>query len=400
MESILDKLLLGYFYVYILCCRLEIIGVSVQRTLMLAFCVATYVYLFVAKKRIPGGVLIYCVMAHIAILALAVIGLVEGNQAKDIVQFVLPIQILLIIPGLILLINKYGAERYIRHLTIAGVLLAVFVLGIYVACEFLGRSDIGDLITFTPAFGTTVGYTLDGIRISPATGLFLAVALTFVCDRLIRERTLFDLIYFCAILTALYVTKTMSIISAAAVGVCLVGISNRKGQLLLWLFIIIIAYVQVRYWRELWSDSFFAQKVDSIAQKQRQMELALDIFRRNPIFGQGIGYIYSFADFDAVSGGGNLYLEASYAMVLASGGLIGVGVYAYIYLYYPVKGLFSFRQDNELRLFLIAVAVMLCASAGQPYFWTASALLFGCFVAALLHADRPETRWHPAYGAQ
>ncbi len=389
MPSILDKLFLLYLYIYIVCNRLEFGDISIQKALFVCTCVGGYLYLISQRIKIEAEFFAYCVVAHVLILILASIGLVKGNAFENVMQFVYPVQFLLITPVLIVLFRKYGPQRYIRHLALASSLLAVYVCCVSVLCQYFGRRDLGDLIMMTPALGTSISYPDGDPRVSVATGGFLAVALGFMYYFITKRRSLWSILAFITVGCALYFSKTLSILCAGIIGVCMIGATTKERRILGWIVITLMFGLQLHFWDAFWSYDISLQKTESITQKKRQNELAFAIFANKPFTGEGLGFVYNDVVFDAVSGGEGLYLESSYAMLLGSGGLVGVLGYGFIYLYYPIKVLRRRSRSGYVRMFFIAVVVVMVASVGQVYIWTGGIglLCVSCLAAAWYARD-------------
>ena len=128
-------------------------------------------------------------------------------------------------------------------------------------------------------------------------------------------------------------------------------------------FVLIVLIVLLVYFPE-YLNNFYALFDSNLAEegggsnvnmRMRQFEIGLNLFDKNPLFGNGVGSIAVFME--SVSNADLLGAESSWLKILPERGI--VGVIAYLYLYFTMyRNLIRFVNKKILLCFLMGLLAM------------------------------------------
>ena len=300
-------------------------------------------------------------------LTMALISLFKGNEMNNILKYVFPIMFFLFIPILESLYKNYSIERYLQHILYGGLVLSFIVLSVVFISEILNFREI---TLFFPTEGEnrtniSISYPLDSIRVQVQTGVFLAASLCIALYFSGIYRSKYYYIIIPCILSAVYFTKTIGI-WGACVFVIIAYLIKKKNYLIntivVLIFLFIVFFIQSSVITDLRQQE---EKDASFRNKKQQIYSGLELFFEKPIFGQGIGYI--FRGVDERSDYNESVIENTPILLLSTGGLYGVTIYAFIYLY-PVMLFFLKKRKSIIpKILIISHMSILIAGFSNPY---------------------------------
>ena len=401
---IINAVFVAFIYCNVLFPKWSIAGASLSKTTftlaLLLF--AMYALLNPASRKSTAAWFILTSFAMIG--TLAVIGAIKGNRLSDTMIFVSPLLMLLGIPVIQRLTEHYGRNHYIRHIAVSSALLAIYLLYIYVARGPLRMAEGTLLLPEQPGF-TSVSFPGGAPKVIAVTAGFfpagLAAAYYFSVTGGLHR-------YYVSIMLiagGVYIGQTMGIWIASVFALFSSAVFIRERSLMrtaiLWTTIPMIAVVTVGNAiasGELLDPSrVFETKIESIDQKQLQTLELFDVFIESPVFGRGLGYTYQLTEISSLSDTESMFVEASYSMILASTGLVGLVFYSFIYLYYPIRYMTRMRPDGATTVIAISHFAVLVASAGLPYLWSGGiGLFFLAFLVAWVETPLVATAAGPA----
>jgi O-antigen ligase len=227
-------------------------------------------------------------------------------------------------------------------------------------------------------------YDINTVKIHVTSGVFFPAGLLLAWRFMLERRQRRYAIHLVGFAFAVTVSFTVGqVIAAAAVAVVWAASSaHRRGRgVALALALLVMVVVAIA----LTPSDILLTKEQSFGQKGRQSEQALALFQENPILGRGLGFMYSDLRIPELSTSQGLFVEVSYAMLLASTGLLGLACYAFIYLYPIAKALLTAWRDPVVRVLTLSQVAIIIAAAGNPYIWAGGVgLFFVAFLAAVL----------------
>jgi hypothetical protein len=345
-----------------------------------------------ASKALP-----FIATAFALISALAVIGTIKGNRFQDVMIFVSPFLMLLSIPMIQTLTASYGRTTYLRHITISASLLAFYMLYLYLARGPMRLPEEALLLPEQPGF-TSVSFPGGTPKVIAVTAGFFPAGLVAAYFLSVTGGVHRYYLSIVLIAAGVYIGQTMGIWIASVTALFGGALAIRTPSLvrtaILWTTIPIIAAATVgnavargdalNPWQ------VFETKLDSIDQKALQTIELFDVFIESPIFGRGLGHMYQLNEITSLSDNESLFVEASYSMLLASTGIVGLLFYGYIYLYYPMLYLLRLPRDGPTTVIAISHVAVLVASAGLPYLWSGGiGFFFLSFLIAWIYTPVP-----------
>ncbi len=309
----------------------------------------------------------YLLFVFSSILTMALISLFKGNEMNNILKFVFPIMFFLFIPILESLCRIYSIERYLHHILYSGLVLSLMVLCVVFISEILNFREIA---LFFPAEGPnrtnlSISYPLDSIRVQVQTGVFLTASLCIALYFSSIYRTKYYYIFILCILSAVYFTKTIGIWGACVFVVIAYLITKRNY--LINTIVVLAAFLFMFFIQSSVITNLRQQeeKDASFRNKQQQIYSGLELFYDKPIFGQGIGYV--FRGVDERSDYNESVIENTPILLLSTGGLYGVTIYAFIYLYPIILYFLKKRKSIILKILIISHISILIAGFSNPY---------------------------------
>jgi hypothetical protein len=290
---------------------------------------------------------------------------------------------LLSIPLFADLFEKYGIERYLRHLLFAIVILAAATCVIYfITAE--NRHIAQWINDHSNIFQIT--YPDFGLRVLSKTGAFFPSGLLITLYFFLRERKIRYGLYFVIISYALYRNHTFSVFVAGLFTVYLSVIITIKSKLSK-TFIAIVGIFVVLVSATIYLNDTYFHKKQSLEIKMQQTNESIALFLEKPITGQGLGFLYH--DMDS-RGKDTVMLEVSYLTILASTGILGSLFYMFIYLYYPIVSLINkYKERNRIILILLCLFSIMIAGLGNPFIFSGGmGLLFIVLLGATVEKRR------------
>jgi hypothetical protein len=393
MLSLIDKLVIVFIYTNIVLPQVEVFSTAVSRVPIAAALVCFAAYVVVNRQRAPRGLLVYVHASLAMLVALAAISVViKGNAPENAVQFVAPVVMLFATPVLLCLFDVYGIERYLRHVLAAILIVAVYVVGLFVMWHVFDEKElvlvIADLSKTTSVAGW---YDINTVKIHVTSGVFFPAGILLAWLFMLERRQRRYLIHLAVFAFAVTVSFTAGqVIAAAAVAVVWAALSARSRQrglvLALALLVVVLAAIALA------PSDILLNKEQSFGQKGRQGQQALALFLEDPVLGRGLGSMYSDLRVPELSTSEGLFVEVSYAMLLASTGLLGLACYSFIYLFPLAKALLTAWSHPIVRALTLAQVAIIIAAAGNPYIWGGGVgLFFVAFLAATLaHLEAAE----------
>lgn len=405
--SLLDKIVLVFLYLNVLIPTVAPGGIPLSKATFVAMLVVFVAVLVVSDERLRLRSLLFILLSLGGMALLGGISLLLGNEAESILGLSGIVLIVLIIPPLTLLFAHFGTQRYIRHLTQAILGLALIFVTLVV---LTGPLNLPDIATYVQQSETTFSDTLSfaffpgGVRITTTNQGFLPVGLVLAYARVLESGRWRDIAAFALLGIAIHYCYTMCLWVSAVLGItaCILlpqphrprspaGPTNLDVRFFrinrkVWLKLVtVFAGVAAIGFTVLRLPAFIIEsKGESFNFKQLQLVEALDTFGSSPLVGKGLGFVYHQEKYQFVSGSASSLLENSYATILSSTGLIGVAIFTFIYLYYPVILLCSSKNWWMLVL-LVAHLSVLVQAWGNPFLWSGGlGLLLACFLGASL----------------
>jgi hypothetical protein len=393
MLSLIDKLVIVFIYANIVFPQVEVFSTAVSRVPIAAALVCFAAYVVVNRQRAPRSLLVYVHASLAMLVALAAISVViKGNAPENAVQFVAPVVMLFATPVLLRLFDVYGIERYLRHVLAAILIVAVYVVGLFVMWHVVDEKElvlvIADLSKTTSVAGW---YDINTVKIHVTSGVFFPAGILLAWLFMLERRQRRYLIHLAVFAFAVTVSFTAGqVIAAAAVAVVWAALSARSPQRGLVLALALLVVVLAAIARA--PSDILLSKEQSFGQKGRQGQQALALFLENPVLGRGLGSMYSDLRVPELSTSEGLFVEVSYAMLLASTGLLGLACYSFIYLFPLAKALLTAWSHPIVRALTLAQVAIIIAAAGNPYIWGGGVgLFFVAFLAATLaHLEAAE----------
>lgn len=386
MIFLIDKLFIFWLYMNVLDPRGNLFAVPAGK---MALVVSGYIYLLFLVRRgliLPRRLVRYVGLSMALVGLLAVVGFLKGNVLEDIGAFLTPLLILPLIPMFILLFCHYGADRYVLHLMRAVTLLALYVLTLFVLAGLLEFREVGPLV-MSRFEHTSISYPAYGIRVNVSTGGFYSAGIMFALYFATRLRRPHYVFYALTMSFALVLSQALGLWLGMIAALVVFGVRHLPSTRLATLSILAVVFL-AGGWRAL-PAGLVQDKLASITQKVGQSHQALELFAEKPILGEGLGHLYRNYEVADVSGIENLFIEASYAMILSSTGLLGALIYLYIYLYYPGLSAWQRNYDTFTALLLASHVAVLVAAAGNPYIWSGGmGLFFVAMIAARLESGQ------------
>lgn len=348
-----------------------------------------------ASQRPPTGSP-YVPIAFTMMSVLALIGVVKGSSLPDVWVFVSPLLMLLAIPLIQVLTDRYGRTPYLRHIVLSVSALAAYVVYIYL---LKGPLRLGD--DSLPLLGqsgvTSISFPGGAPKVAVVSAGFFPAGLVAAYYLSMGRRASGYYLPILLIATAAYIGQTLGIwigsVFAMVSGVLMIRGSVVRPAIL-WTCVTVIAILSVRVAIS-GGDAIDPMRVldtktDSIVQKQTQTNETLQVFLEAPLFGRGLGHRYHMSEIASLSDFDSVYIEASFVMILASTGLVGLAVYAFIYLYYPLIYFFGAPKNGPNTVMAISHCAVLLASVGLPYMWSGGmGLFFVAFLAAWINSTVP-----------
>jgi O-antigen ligase len=296
------------------------------------------------------------------------------------------------IPVLFRLFDVYGIDRYLRHVLAASLVVAVYVVGLFVMWYVLDEKDlvlvIADLSKTTSVAGW---YDINAVKIHVTSGVFFPAGILLAWHFMMTRRQRRYLVHLAVFAFAVTVSFTAGqVVAAAAVAVAWAFLSarTRRRGVTVAVALLVIFAVGVA----LAPSDILQSKGQSFDQKSQQAQQALELFMENPLLGRGLGFMYSDLRVPALSSSEGLFVEVSYAMMLASTGLLGLACYAFIYLFPIAKALVIARSHPIVQVLTLSQTAIIIAAAGNPYIWAGGVGLFfvAFLVAVLAHLEDPQ----------
>ena len=405
--SLLDKIVLVFLYLNVLIPTWVFGGISLSKAAFVAMLLVFFVLLIVSEERLRLRSLVYILVSLGGMALLGSISLLLGNEPESILGLSSIVLIVLIVPPLTLLFAHFGAQRYIRHFTLAIIGLAILFVTLVV---LIGPLNLRYIATYfqesKTIFSDTIIFSFfpGGVRVSTTNQGFLSAGLVLTYAFYLQSRRWRDIAAFALVGIALYYCYTISLWVSAVLGltVCIllpqphrppspVGPSSLDVRSLRinrtdWRKLVtVFAGVPAIGFTVLRLPAFIIESKDeSFNFKYLQLVEALNTFCLSPLVGKGLGFVYHEEEYHFVSGSASSLMENSYAIILSSTGLIGVAIFTFIYLYYPVILLCS-SKNWWMIILLVAHLVVLVQAWGNPFLWSGGlGLLFACFLGASL----------------
>ena len=414
--SLLDKIVLVFLYLNVLMPTVAPGGIPLSKAAFVAMLLVFFAVLTVSDERLRLRSLVYILVSLGGMALLGSISLLLGNEPESILGLSSIVLIVLIVPPLTLLFAHFGAQRYIRHLNLAIIGLAILFVTLVV---LTGPLNLRYIATFIQESNTTFSDTLTfaffpgGVRITTANQGFLSAGLVLTYACVLQSGRWRDIAAFALLGIALHYCYAISLWVSAVLGItaCILlpqphrprspagpinldvrsfRINRKDWRKMVTVFagVAAIGFTVLRL------PAFIIEsKGESFNFKHLQLVEALDTFGSSPLVGKGLGFVYHQEKYQFVSGSASCLLENSYAVILSSTGLIGVAIFTFIYLYYPIILLCS-SKNWWMLILLVAHLVVLVQAWGNPFLWSGGlGLLFACFLGASLeHAADQRTR--------
>jgi O-antigen ligase len=403
MLSVIDKLVIVFIYANIVLPQIEVFSVAVSRIPIAAALLCFGAYVVVNRHRIPPGLLAYVHASLAMLVVLAAISVVvKGNAPQSALHFVAPIVMLFAAPVLLKLFEAYGVDRYLRHVLAAILIVAIYVVGLFVMWHVFDEQELVLMIAELSKTTSVAGwYDINTVKIHVTLGVFFPAGILLAWLFMLERRQLRYAIHLVVFAFAVTVSFTVGqVLAAAAVAVMWAvwsARSRRQGVVLaLALLVLVVAAIA------LMPSDILVTKEESFGQKSRQGQQALALFLENPILGRGLGFLYSDLRVPELSTAEGLFVEVSYAMLLASTGLLGLACYAFIYLFPIARALLTAWSVPVVRVLTLSQLAIIIAAAGNPYVWAGGVgLFFVAFLAAVLeHLEAAEpVRSAPPFSA-
>lgn len=386
---LINATLVAFIYFNVLFPKWTIAGAPLSKTAFILGLLLFGMYAVLNPTARSTTALWFILTSFAMIGVLAVIGAIKGNRFADILIFVSPFLMLLGIPVIQRLTEHYGRDRYIRHIAISAALLAIYMLYIYVARGPMRMPEGTLLLPEQPGF-TSVSFPGGAPKVIAVTAGFFPAGLAAAYYLSVTGGVHRYYLSIILIAGGVYIGQTMGIWTASVFalfsGALFIRTPSLVRSAILWTTIPIIAVVTVgnaiSRGELLDPTRVFETKIDSIDQKQLQTIELFDVFIESPLFGRGLGYTYRVTEITSLSDTESVFVEASYSMILASTGLVGMVFYSFIYLYYPVRYMTRMRRNGATTVIAISHFAVLVASAGLPYLWSGGIGLF--FLAFLI----------------
>ena len=402
MLFILDKLFILFLYVNVLTSKLAIGEIPVSRFVYSSIIGVYLVYYVTHCPDVMHRSLFYIFTSIMLVLVLASVSLFYGNQLENVMLFVWPLFILLLIPAVSSLLDRYSIRRYIIHFAFAVFLLSAFIVLLYIITiddrsTGFWINDVFDNISVTyPEMGFMKGSSAN-IRIYVNTSGFFAAGLLMFCFLKKKSGSLLYTFPIAIVCASIFLSHTFTILVASVLtGGLYIWLLLRKRWVKLLMAVVLLATILsgVSYYL----SSIISYKEESIVTKRIQVERGIDKFISKPLLGEGLGCIFYDMDDRGIE---DVRLESSYIMIIASTGIVGALFYMFIYLYYPLLILIKRQYDSEMLVLILSQISILIAAAGNPFIWSGGmGLIFIVMIAALYENRQANSAQHAAVPAE
>jgi O-antigen ligase len=306
---------------------------------------------------------------------------------------VAPVVMLFAVPVLFRLFAVYGIDRYLRHVLLATLVVAIYVLGLFVMWHVLDEKELVLVIAeLSKTTSVASWYDIGTVKIHVTSGVFFPAGILLAWHFMMSRRQRRYLVPLAAFAFAVTVSFTAGqVIAAAAVAAVWAFLSarTRRRGVALTVALLVILAIGIA----LAPSDILQSKGQSLDQKSQQAQQALELFMENPVLGRGLGFMYSDLRVPALSSSEGLFVEVSYAMLLASTGLLGLACYAFVYLFPIARAVVIARNNPIVQVLILSQVAIIIAAAGNPYIWAGGVGLFfvAFLTAALAHLEDAES---------
>ena len=384
MLYLIDKLTFILIYLSISFSNPDIFGIAIKKMIFVIVLISYVIHIVIHGTKMSTTAILYIIFSLTGITVLSTISLIKGNDFENIMLFVYPILFLIFIPVYKSLFEEYEAERYLNMFLSGSLILSLMIILIAVIVFIF---DMGNDQYYTSIFNSIQ----DNIAISFPPGLFVRVqvntAIMIIPGIIIayyyylkKKEKKYKWIIIISIVALIY-TLSIGIWVGAMVGVILFRMLTLKLKLKNYLVTVIIILITLLVVSELLNKQSDYKGYSTDVKKQ-QTAKAIDLFIDNPFFGKGMGYLYKNMDERNTI---DPYLEVAPVMLLSSGGLIGLCVYSFIYLFWLIFYFIKSSKHEIAKVFVSIHLSLFIATIANPYIWSGTqGLMFSSLLAAYL----------------
>jgi hypothetical protein len=366
--KIIDKLFILFIYLNIVSPGPNELIFNTKKIL---FGLTFFLYLFhlmLKNQRVSRCSLLFILFIFASIMSLAQISLLKGNEISNILIFITPLFFFLYIFILNSLNKMYSIEKYLKHIAYSGVILSLIIVGIVVITNIFNFKAIALLLigeNGQPYSNIAVSFPQNILRVNARTGVFLSVSLCISLYFYKSSRDKLFVFFALLILIATYFTRSIGIWAGVTLVVVMSFFKKRQYAkntfVLLAFFVgtIVLLNTVIAQMRE---DE---NKDLSFRVKQQQVISGIDLFLNKPILGQGLGYI--FKDMDERSDYSEPIIENTPVLILATGGILGFFIYAFIFLCPVILYFLQQRKQEFQKTLIISHLSVILAGFSNPY---------------------------------
>jgi hypothetical protein len=367
---LLDKGAVIFIFLCVFAFDFAFLGVRLRYLVMMGLIALTPV---VCKKELRNKKIVefyaFVIISYTVLVGYATI---RGNDIDNIIFYLKPFLIFMIIPAFAYLFKKNGAERYMKVFT-----WSVFLLvGLFAYIVIKTINEPGDGLKLNDQQGLILVAVYDFLpRVVIKTFVFLVPATAYLVFKYngIKLQLCFLLMVVIALLS-----MTLGIVVAViCVYLIILLLQKRRKDLIPLIVIGSLGYV---VYFGLYKDTVMDTKENSADYKTEQMNnFTKDMGPVDLLLGRGIGC--KFNDFDSRHIKEDI-IEVAAVVLFQSGGLFFSLLFLYAYLGPAIIALL-YNKDDFLQMLAVSQIGLFISSLSNPYIWGGSVgLLFMVFIVA------------------
>jgi hypothetical protein len=297
------------------------------------------------------------------------------NPFTDVIGFLAPYGIFLMLPSIYYVVNIYGIEKYFHHMSISYLVLIIYF--VYVIYLFVahGFDQVNNLALLQNNLMVTYYREIGDIRVTLKTFIFTVPLMLYVI--IFYQKIAVKILLFLILIYLQYKSKTYGLlISSFGVLFLLYFITSNLIKRIIAIILLGSAlFLVVNNLESILELESFRYKLYSIELKITQIISSIEVLNNSILFGHGFGYEIPPLD---DRGDYGLVVEVYPVMLLILNGVIGMFGVLFLHLSIPIWLLIKYKYSkdkNALFLALSQISIVL-ASFFNPYIWSGGVGLF------------------------
>lgn len=327
--------------------------IYIIRKIIFALLIAFYfAYVLMCDIKWPRNIILL-VFGIIAIESLfALQGAINNHNLDDILFFVQPFLYILLLFVLLSLMKEYSIEKYLRHIFIAVIILALSALTFTFAIYFVGYADIYSISEYYNP-NIIVRWSDENVRVYPRTAYFFPMAFAYLFYNKNFD-PISKVFYFLVLFLATYFAKSYGLL---AIVLFVLAVTSSYGKHKIYkTFVILVCGLLITFLllniNEIYgSRATFKQRSVDLKIQQLNFVAESSLNSLEVLIGKGIGYRFSVDERHEQ----DRNIEVGPIQWFITNGVLGIIFYSFFYLY-PVFSSFRRRNLNNPVIFLIVIS--------------------------------------------